>query len=73
MTWPSLSGELIAPAMESTGRKYCSRPGFLFILPWIVVSRPIVNQRSGLDHTGSLGKFLEETLGFLEINPRSLA
>jgi hypothetical protein len=37
------------------------------------IGRPIVNQRSGLEHTGSHGKFTKETLGFLEINPRSIA
>jgi hypothetical protein len=35
--------------------------------------RPIVNQRSGLEHTGSHGRFTKETLGFLEINPPSIA
>jgi hypothetical protein len=47
--------------------------GFFTVRLKMIVSRPFLNQRLGLEDTPSRGNLSKETLNFLVINPPSIA
>jgi hypothetical protein len=59
--------------MGVAGWTWGRRTGCFTVALLMNPSRPFSNQWPRLEDTPSRGKFLKETLGFLEINLRSMA